>query len=220
MGNELAPVDYPKPPARPRGKSKGPKAEKKLMGLESAAIAYVQMENGEYRYADGSRKHYDSEGNPAPNKYEVMRRAGYAPGSINKFDEYLGENEQFWELVELHRLRRTDPMFRYDNESKVWQAVGGEALRNLYERVFYFPHTLTVDQHIRVVKLILDAGVTLKKLASDEEESKADRLLNSIGDKDKREKVLTGYKEKLEQEIERVESLGKAHRGADLKEES
>lgn len=183
------------------------------MGIEAAAIAYVQMENGEYRYPEGARKQWNEDGTPRVNTREVMRRAGYAPGSLDHFDEYLGTTEEFWELVELHRLRRTDPMFRRDEENGLWKAIGGEALRNLYERLFYYPHSLSTEQHIKIVKLILDAGITLKKLGGDEE-SKTETLINSIP-AEKRDKAMQGYREKLLKELESVDSIERAHKAAD-----
>lgn len=212
--NELVPYDIPKPPRRRKGGTKETQKERKKQGIEAAAIAYVQMENGEYRYAPSVPRNFNPDGSPSPNKREVMRRAGYAPGSADHFDEYLGNNERFWELVELHRLRRTDPMFRKENEDSLWSEVGNEALRNLYERVFYYPHELTVEQHVRIVKLILDAGITLQKMGK-KSDSKADKLLSSIDDPEKRNKILGGYKKKLEEELKNLESLEKAHNAAD-----
>lgn len=205
--------NFPKPAKRPRGKSSTAKREKKLQGTEAAAIAYVQMENGEYRYPDGANRKSDNDGSPAINKRELMRRAGYSPGSLDHFDDYLATDDAFWELVELHRLRRTDPMFRREQESQLWTALGGEALRNLYEALFYFPHSLTTEQHIKIVKLILDAGITLQKLGGDKPNKTAD-LLKTI-DEDKRAEIMKGYKQKLMADLEEVESIEKAHKAAD-----
>lgn len=205
--------NFPKPQKLSRGRKTASKREKKLQGLEAAAIAYVQMENGEYRYPEGAYRSFNEDGTPSINKRELMRRAGYAPGSLDHFDEYVSEDENFWELVELHRLRRTDPMFRREQENQLWQALGGEALRNLYEALYYFPHSLTVEQHIKIVKLILDAGITLQKLGGDKPNKTAD-LLKTIDD-EKREEIMKGYKEKLLKDLEEVESIEKAHKAAD-----
>ena len=114
---ELIEVSKPRPPNRGKG---GPTTrrnrEKREMGVESAAIAYVQMENGEYKYSDGARKQKNEDGSPDINGRELMRRAGYSPGSLDHFPDYLATDEHFWELVELHRIRRTDPMFRKEQE--------------------------------------------------------------------------------------------------------
>lgn len=206
--------DFPKPLARPVGRPTKKNREKVLQGMEAAAIAYVQMENGEYRYPPGGMRQYDDDHNPIPNKRELMRRAGYSPGSLDHFDDYLGNQDNFWELVELHRLRRTDPMFRREQESQLWQALGGEALRNLYEKLFYYPHSLTTEQHIKIVKLILDAGITLQKLGG-EKPNKAADLMKTI-DEDKRAGIMKGYKEKLLKDLAEVESIEKANNAVDM----
>lgn len=188
------------------------------MGLEAAAIAYVQMENGEYRYPDGAYRCFNDEGELIPNKRELMRRAGYSPGSLDHCDEYLFSQDEFWELVELHRLRRTDPGFRVENEHTLWRSIGGEALRNLYERVFYHPHSLSPEQYIKIVKLILDAGVTMNKMGVGDGPSKTATLLGSIP-KEKREEILSGYKNTLIKEMEELESIEKAEKGLKVEEE-
>jgi hypothetical protein len=208
--------NFPKPVRPPRGKKTSAKKEKQLQGLEAAAIAYVQMENGEYRYPEGAYRRYDEDGNPDVNKRELMRRAGYSPGSLNKFDEYMAPLDAFWELVELHRLRRTDPMFRREQENMLWQALGGEALRNLYERLYYSPHSLTTEQHIKIVKLILDAGITLQKLGGDKP-NKTSELLGTM-DEEARAKAMKGYKEKLVRDLEEVEAIEKANAAVDRKD--
>lgn len=212
---DIAIIDggLPSPPRRTRGR-KSTKAEARDQGLESAAIAYVQMKNGDYKYGENVRRQWDEEGNPEINKKELMRRAGYSPGSLDHFDEYLGIQDKFWELVELHEMRRTDPMFRKEQESHVWAVIGGEALRNLYERVFYAPHSLSTEQHLKILKLILDAGISMNKLGS-KEQSKSKGLLDGIDDEGKRNELLKGYANSLRNELEDVEALTLAHKAAD-----
>lgn len=220
MGNDVVKrgESFPVPPKRRRGGTAAIKREKQRMGIEAAAIAYVQMENNEYRYPEGARRQWSDEGDPVPNGRECMRRAGYAPGSLDHFEEYLGSQDEFWELVELHRLRRTDPMFRKEQENQLWQEIGGEALRNLYERIFYYPHSLSTEQHIKLVKLILDAGITLKKMGGDGA-SKSDALLLTIEDSDKRMKILDGFEDSLREELKEVEAIKKAHKAMDREDE-
>jgi len=209
--------DFPAPPKKTRGgKVSAIKKQKRLMGWEAAAIAHVQMENGEYRYPEGANRMRQEDGTPEVNKRELMRRAGYAPGSLDHFDDYMGNQDEYWELVELHRLRRTDPMFRREQENHLWTALGGEALRNLYERLFYTPHSLSTEQHIKIVKLILDAGITLQKLGSDKP-NRASELLKTIDEKD-RSKVMSDYKSKLLKDLEEVEAVEKANRAVDRME--
>jgi len=204
---------FPKPPSRKPGRHTPLKKEQKRMGVEAAAIAYVQMENGDYRYPEGAYRQWNEDGSPNINKRELMRRAGYSPGSLDHFDEYMGTQNEFWELVELHRLRRTDPMFRREQESQLWTALGGEALRNLYERLFYSPHSLSTEQHIKIVKLILDAGITLNKLGAEAPE-RTKGLLDSL-DPESRTKAMKGYEESLRAELNNIESLKRAHSAAD-----
>lgn len=201
MGEELVPK--PKKLVGRQALSK----EKKDMLLESAALAYVQMEHGDYKYPPGVRKGFkDDEGVPTPNTVEVMRRAGYGKGSQHHFSEYLEPNGDFWKLVELYRLRYTDPMFAKERENSLFKEVGNESLRHLYERVRYEGHKMSTENHIRIVKLILDAGITFSKLQKGE--SKADKLLRSIQDPDKRSELLEGYKNKLQQELRAIEHMG------------
>lgn len=208
--------EFPKPAPRKRGRpKKQTMKEKRGLGLEAAAIAYVQMENADYKYAEGTRK--QSGDHPTLyngiNKRELMRRAGYAPGSLDHFDDYMATSDAFWELVELHRLRRTDPMFRREQEGRLWQAIGGEALRNLYERLFYYPHSMSTEQHLKIVKLILDAGITLQKLGG-EKPNKTAGLLDSL-QPEQRASALKGFEETLIEELEQVQALKKAHNAAD-----
>jgi hypothetical protein len=211
--NLIPAENWPKVPARQRGRNTATKREIKRQGLEAAAIAYVQMENGDYRYPEGSRREFGVDGQQVPNQREVMRRAGYAPGSIDHFEDYLATQDEFWELVELHRLRRTDPMFRKDQEGEVWSEIGSESLKFLYEKVKYSPHSLTVTEHIKVLTTIIDAGISFKKYGSNEP-SKAVSLLGDM-DEDKRTKLMNDYEKNLTTELEALEKLKMANRAVD-----
>lgn len=206
--------DFPSPARRPIGKPTALKREKKKIGVEMAAAAYVAMRHDEWVYGPGTRKQHDDEGNIVPNKTEVMRRAGYRGQSCEMFNKYLQDNDYFNEMVELYEIRRTDPLFRSDAEHMLWKTVGGEALRSLYERVKYYPHSLSTEQLLKMVKLILDAGITLAKLG-EEPAVKSDQLLESVQDPVARQKLLDDYKASLEREQSRIEALEMAHKGAD-----
>lgn len=205
--------NFPKPTKMIRGRNTAAKMEKKKQGVEAAAIAYVQMENGDYRYPEGAYRQFNEDGTPGINQREVMRRAGYSPGSLDHFDDYLGSQVSFWELVELHRLRRTDPYFRKDQESMLWSEIGGESLKYLYEQVKYSPHSLSIAEHVKVLHIILDAGISFKKYAG-EEKSKAVSLLGDI-DEDKRKKLMDDYEKNLVEELDAVTRLRMAHSAAD-----
>jgi len=214
MGKNLIPADdFPKPVVRTKGRNTAIKREKKKQGLEAAAIAYVQMENGEYKYSQGAYRQFDSEGNPEPNKREVMKRAGYAPGSQDHFDDYLAVQDEFWEYVELQRLRRTDPLFRKEQESMLWSEIGGESLKYLYEQVKYSPHALSISEHIKVLQTILDAGISFKKFG-DTEPSRALSLLADI-DEEKRKKLQDGYEKNLIEELDAITRIKMAGKAAD-----
>ena len=215
MGKNMIPADdFPKPARRPRGRNTTIKRELKKQGLEAAAIAYVQMENGDYKYAQGVYRQFKEDGSPDINQREVMRRAGYAPGSIDHFDDYLATSEEFWELVELQRLRRTDPNFRKANESMLWSEIGSESLKYLYERVKYSPHSLSITDHVKVLTTILDAGISFQKFGK-EEKSKAASLLGDIEDEEKRDKLIGDYEKSLTTELDAITKLKMAHAAAD-----
>lgn len=202
MGDEI--IVKPKAPYGRMSLSK----EKKAMLLESAALAYVQMEHGDYKFAPGTtRGNRGPDGKFMPNKREVMRRAGFSVKGQDHFTEYLQDNDEFWHLVNVYRIRYNDPMFKKDKESMLFEAVGNESLRHLYERVYYQGHSLTTEQHIKIVKLILDAGVALNKMEK-HAESKSEKLIKSIKDPEVREKVLGNYKAKLQEELKAIEGIG------------
>lgn len=210
--------DFPKPPARTRSNRSELNKESKRIGLEMAALAWVQMEQGAYRYAKGVPRQYNEDGSPRPSKAECMRLAGYSPKSFNNFDRDLGSQEEFWQLVELFRIRTTDPHFRKDQEDQLWTDVGGEAMRNLYERVTYYPHQMPTADLIKIVQLMLQGGLTLQKLGgSDPAAAKKEALLQQLKP-EQREKVVTDYKKKLQKELDDIEALEKAHLAADAEE--
>jgi hypothetical protein len=219
MTKSLIPADdFPKPIKRPRGRNTTLKREAKKQGTEAAAIAYVQMENGDYKYPEGAYRQYKEDGTPDINQREVMRRAGYAAGSVDHFEDYLATSDEFWELVELHRLRRTDPNFRKNQESMLWSEIGGESLRFLYEKVKYSPHSLSITEHIKVLNTILDAGISFKKYGTDEKSRAAD-LLGDIEDEEKRDKLIGDYEKSLAGELEAITKLKMAHAAADRENE-
>jgi len=215
MDNELLTSDdFPSPAKRPVGKPTALKREKKRVGTEMAAAAYVAMEADEWVYGPGTRKQHDKDGNIVPNKAECMRRAGYRGQSVEMFEKRLGVDDYFWEQVELYRIRRTDPLFRRDFEHHLWREVGGEALRSLYERVKYYPHSLSTEQLLKMVKVVLDAGITLSKMG-EEPDVKSDKLLESVQDPVTRQKLMDDYRASLEREHDRIDALDLAHKGAD-----
>lgn len=209
-------LDKPGLPAPVKSKAakyRTQKLEKQKMLLESAAMAFVLMENGEYRYPEGTYRSFNEDGSPGVNKRELMRIAGYAVGSQDHFDEYLAPQDEFWKLVELYRIRRTDPLFAPGSEGERWAEVGNESLKYIYEQVKYLPHSLSIEQHIKIVKLILDAGVSFSKIGKDSQ-SKTGELLSGLT-ADKRESIMSGYEANLRKELNELEALRRAHQAAD-----
>ena len=207
--------ELPKPTPAPRSPKRALRQEITLQGIEMAAIAYVRMKHGDYKFGAGTYKNKESRGNI--NKSELMRLAGYSRGSWEMFDDYLAEKPEFWRLVELHEIRYTDPHFRKDYENQLWSDVGGEAMRNLYERVFYTPHSMPTAELIKIVQLILQAGITMNKLG-EKKDSRTDKLMEKLSP-DQRARVVKERKAKLEKELKEVERLELAHEAADAEDE-
>lgn len=201
----LATTKPPTAPATPNRKYRTQKREKQKMLLEAAAIAYVQMENGEWRPSGDSRRCFDEDGNPTPNTRELMRIAGYAKGSWDMFHKYLEPQEEFWKLVELYRMRRNDPMFSANREKDIWSEIGNRSLEYIYETVTYAPHSISLDQHLKVVNTVVSAIGTLGK-ADSSSTTKTASLLRNLPE-EKRAKVLKDYKSNLSKELEELENL-------------
>jgi hypothetical protein len=200
----------PRAPRRKHGM--GDKAGKSL-GNELAAIAFVAMENGDYRHE--GHQNYDKDGNPTINKSELMRLAGYSQGSIHQFDTTLGRpgNKEFWQLVALYRIRRTDPMFRKEQEKQIIGQLASKITHELYEAMFYYPHTISFRDKLAALKTIVDLGYRVAE-PDKERESRSNRLLDSLPE-DQRKAALAGLKKKLSSDLEGVEALEQAHEAAD-----
>ena len=182
------------------------KAERKKMLTEAGALAYVQMKHGDYRYPSDARRGWKNADGERINKAEIMRRAGYRGTSLEKFGEFLENDEYFNQCVELFEIRYSDPMFSKEKEGELFKEVGNEALRNIYETLAYAPHSISIDQHVKIVKLVLDAGITFAKLKT-EEESKAEKLLATIKDPKKKQALLDNYRSKLEGELKELDRI-------------
>ena len=198
-------AQFPKQGTLPKGPGN---KERKAMGIEMAAMAYVAMENGEYVYAPGTRRPPDK-----INKSELMRLAGYAPSCWDQWSRVLEKHEDFWHLVELYRIRRTDPMFRKEQEHMLL----GKVMRNLslqfYEITEYAPHTLTIRDIINAMKAIVDMGYTVSK-QDGVLDNRTNKLLDSLPE-DQRRQAIEGLKDKAKSDLATIESLEKAHQAAD-----
>lgn len=194
------------PPRKPTRSSRNKlKEERKRMMTEMAAAAYVRMKHGDYRFPDGVRKGARQEDGTYINKSELMRIAGYNIHSNNTHYEYLENDEYYQQMIALHERRYNDPMFRDEQVSTLWETVGNEALRNIYEQLTYYPHNLTVEQLVKIVNMVLGAGLTLKKIGQEDEKSKAADLIESIKDPKQREAVRENYRQKLKKELDELD---------------
>jgi len=219
MGEELVPA--PKPKLKVGG-ARNRKDIQKLRGLEMAAAAAVRMENGEYTRPGYTRNFVlDDEGNRVRdenghliqtwNKAELMRIVCY---SALDHTEFVTEHPYFQEMVELYRLRRTDPSFRRGFSDVLLTTIADEATKNLLEALLYYPHQLTFEQNIKAIKLVLDAGLALKKMGKGQDDP-AEKLLEGLPP-DERDRQMEGYIAKLRREADKLEGERKAHRAADV----
>lgn len=169
-------------------------------------MAYVQMKHNDYRYPEGARRGRLQPDGERINKAELMRRAGYRGQSLEKFDEFLADDEYFNQMIELFEIRYTDPHFSKEREGDLFKEVGNEALKSIYEQLRYSPHSITIEQHVKIVKLVLDAGITFAKIKN-EDKSKAEKLLETIKDPEKKKALMNDYKQKLLGELGEIEKL-------------
>jgi hypothetical protein len=210
MGDELEGSAFPKMKPMGRGSTKA-NTQRRAMAVEMAAMAFVAMENGDYRFPEGTRRP-DKDGDGV-HRAELMRLAGYSPGSYDQYTRTLGKDEDFLALVELYRLRRTDPMFRKEQEHMLL----GKVMRNLslqfYEITEYAPHTLSIRDIINAMKAIVDMGYTVSK-SEGVLDNRTNKLLDSLPE-DQRQQAIEGLRNKAKSDLAAIESLEKAHQAAD-----
>lgn len=211
MGEELEGRVIPKSPRRKRGPH-GKQA--KAIGNEMAAMAYVAMENGDYIYGSNGRRVFDKDGNEVPNTRELMRLAGYTEGSWNHFPETLGKSKEFWQLVELYRIRRTDPMFKKEKEHLLLGKILGNLARQFYETAEYAPHSLTIRDIISGMKAIVDLGYKVQE-NDPVKQSRVNKLLEGMPE-GQREIAIRGLKDKAESDLKALEALEKAHKAVEV----
>lgn len=184
----------------------------KAIGIELAALAWVAMENGVYRGGKDYRQQYDKERRPIPNKCECMRLAGYADASVTGFDAKLGKKQEFWQLVELHRIRRTDPAFAKAEEDQILGRIVGHLTENILETVRYAPHTISFRDNVMALKTFVDLGFRMGPEAA--KSGRASELLGKLDPEDRR-KAIQGIEKDLQAKLKDVESLSKAYEAAD-----
>jgi len=210
MAEDLEGMAIPKAPRRFKGVRNLKGEEAKLIGDEMAAMAYVAMELGSYVYPKGMNR--PTEGRTV-NTRELMRVAGYSYGTWDDFDKLLGSRRNFWQLVELYRLRRTDPMFRTEQRNRIIGDIFNKLTDHFYERVTYYGHTLSTRDILQGMKTIVDVGYRVSEVSA-EKESRSNKLLEKMS-AEQRAAAISGLKARAVSEIEALESLEKAHAGAD-----
>jgi len=198
---------------RPKKNETLVKEEVKRQNLEIAAIAAVKMENDDYKYGKGAYRKFDEEGNPVWNKNELCRLAG-VPGYCDNHVEKVVEHPYFLEMVALHRQRRLDPMFRakLDDPTAQWRKIGKMALDNIYEQLEYAPHSVSLGDNLKIIKLVVDAGAAFDKGA--QVDQRAQDLLSQMTP-EQREKIVAGRKQRAIEQLKELDQLAAAHSGAD-----
>jgi hypothetical protein len=211
MDNDVveAPV-VPKPPRPKPGPGNG---RLKEIGIEIAALAYVAMENGTYIYHNGKTSVSGSTVG-VPNHTELMRLAGYSKGSLKFFDTTLGKKPEFWQLVALYRIRREDPMFRKEQRNIIIGELAGKITEELYEAIFYYPHTIPFRDKLAALKTIVDIGY---RVEPEKKRDKTSELLDRLKP-EQRQEALSGMEENLKKQLEQLSVLKGAHAAADREE--
>lgn len=177
--------------------------EQKRMLTEMAAAAYVRMKHGDYVYPDGAREGRLQPDGTRINKRELMRIAGFKVEGTNTHYDRLEDDEYYNQMIALYEKRYTDPLFKDDQINRVWETVGNEALRNVYERLMYYPHSMTIEQLLKIIKTVIDSGVALQKIGK--VEGKGAALIKSVKDPQYREELKEDYKRKLQRELDELE---------------
>lgn len=176
------------------------KKEQRLQKLEDVAYAAFQMETGAYNYPKGvPRGHKKPDGTHDWNKQELMRVYGW-PNSQN-FAAIL-DDPHFRRMLEYHRWRSSDPTFRKKVQNSIWREIGEELSLQVYEKVKFHPDTLSYDQKLKTIKLIVDAGI---KLASPKVKDKTDELLGALDD-DERAALLEEQRKDLQRQLVELNS--------------
>lgn len=210
MNEELEAPMIPKAPRPKRGNGN---LDTKQIGIEIAALAYVAMENDSYTYAQKNMK-------PVPpnkiNKKELLRLAGYSPtvGTYD-FEKTLGKKAEFWQLIELYRIRRADPMFRKEQQKILIGEIANKLSLELYEAIFYYPHSISFKDKLTALKTIVDLGYRVNEPKP--ESGRTDALLAKLKP-EARQEALAGIEENLRDQLSEVSALKSAHLAADAEE--
>ena len=186
--------------------------EQKKQRIEAAALAAYRMEQGTYAFPPGTiRGHKQPDGSHAWNKMELLRVFGH---KHDGHGDILFDDPHFMRMVEYHRWRGSDPMFRKKVKNQIWAEVADELSLQIYEQVKFHPDALSYDQKLKTMKLIIDAGV---KFASKESRNRQQELLAGMDEKD-RAKLINEQIREAERKAENLRATKAALEGADYVE--
>ncbi len=155
--------------------------EQKKQRLEAAALAAYQMEMGTYHFPEGTHRGVKLEdGSRGWNKAEILRVYGHHHSG---HPDIVFEDPHFKRMVEYHRWRGSDPMFRKKIQNQVWKEIADEVSLQIYEKVKFSPDSLSYDQKLKTIKLIIDAGV---KLGSEKTKDHSTELLEGMNPEERK----------------------------------
>ncbi len=182
--------------------------EQRLQRLERIALAAWEMENDLYNFPPGTcpgKKLED--GKRAWNKSELLRLYGH------KTDGHweIFQDPHFIRMVEYHRWRSSDPMFRKKVQNQIWAEIADELSLQVYEKVKFHPDQLTYNDKLKTLKLILDAGV---KLRSQDAKNRSNELLAGM-DPDERKALVEEQVKHAERALADLKSMNAALDAAD-----
>ncbi len=189
--------------SRPQKTPSVVRKEQRLQRIEAVAYAAYQMETGTYPYGPGMRRgHKKPDGTHDWNKQELLRIYGthckdFAP---------IANDPHFQRMLEYHRWRGSDPTFRKKVQNAIWREIGEELSLQIYEKVKFHPDSLSYDQKLKTIKLIVDAGI---KLASPKVKDKTDELLGALDERE-REALMAEQRRELERQLRELDSRDQA----------
>ena len=184
------------------------KEEQRKQCIEQAAIAAYRMEQGKYAYPPGvPRGHKKPDGTHEWNKSELLRVFGHKHPT---HPEALFDDPHFWRMVEYQRWRGSDPMFRMKVQNQVWHEIGSEVSMSIYERVKFRREAMSLSDEIKIMRLIVDAGI---RLGSKDAKNRSNELLAGMNDED-RARLLKEQEHNAEQTLLATRRLRLANEGA------
>lgn len=190
------------------------RSEQKKQRIEAAALAAWQMEQGIYNYPPGThRGRLKEDGTREWNKLELLRVFGH---KHDGHADILFEDPHFKRMVEYHRWRSSDPMFRKKVQNQIWAEIADELSLQIYEQVRFHPDSLSYDQKLKTMKLIIDAGV---RLGSKEAKRRQDELLSGMKPEE-RKALIEEQKKNAQRALTDLASMEAALEGADYIEGS